>query len=143
MTSGVSGKSISADTLDELLSVARSAAAAAYAPYSSFRVGAAVLVDGEVFTGCNIENASYGLTICAERSAIFNAVSKGHRKLEAIAVACIDAAPDASHSSRMPCGACRQVMAEFGDDGTPVVVDGVGQTSLARLLPEPFDLKLG
>lgn len=143
MTSGVSGKSISADTLDELLSAARSAAAAAYAPYSSFRVGAAVLVDGEVFTGCNIENASYGLTICAERSAIFNAVSKGHRKLEAIAVACIDAAPDASHSSRMPCGACRQVMAEFGDDGTPVVVDGVGQTSLARLLPEPFDLKLG
>jgi len=69
------------------------------------------------------------LTICAERSAIFNAVSKGHRKLEAVAVACIDAAPDASHSSRMPCGACRQVMAEFGDDGTPVVVDGVGQTS--------------
>jgi len=138
----VSGKSISADTLEELLSAARSAAAAAYAPYSSFRVGAAVLVDGEVFTGCNIENASYGLTICAERSAIFNAVSKGHRKLEAVAVACIDAAPDASHSSRMPCGACRQVMAEFGDDGTPVVVDGVGQTSLARLLPEPFDLKL-
>ena len=95
MTSGVSGKSISADTLEELLSAARSAAAAAYAPYSSFRVGAAVLVDGEVFTGCNIENASYGLTICAERSAIFNAVSKGHRKLEAVAVACIDAAPDA------------------------------------------------
>ena|SRR5258705_13885315 len=141
MTSRLEDKTVSADTLERLLLAARSAAQTAYAPYSRFRVGAAVLANGEIFTGCNIENASYGLTICAERSAIFKAVTDGHRKLEAIAVACVDAAPDASHSSRMPCGACRQVMAEFGDQNVPVVVDGVGQTSLARLLPAPFELK--
>jgi cytidine deaminase len=141
MTSGRPAKAVSANALEQLLQAARAAAEAAYAPYSQFRVGAAALVDGEVFTGSNIENASYGLTICAERTAIFKAVTGGHRKLEAVAVACVDAAPDAPHASRMPCGACRQVMAEFGDPDVPVVIDGVGQISLARLLPAPFELK--
>lgn len=141
MTSNDQGTPADADRLSELLERARVAAEAAYAPYSRFRVGAAVLAGGEIFTGSNIENASYGLTICAERTAIFNAVTKGHRKIEAIAVACVDAASDASPSSRMPCGACRQVMAEFAPPGTPVVVDGVGRTSVGELLPAPFDLK--
>ena len=141
MTPGPATKQISAHTLDQLLRTAQSAAQTAYARYSGFRVGAAVLADGEVFTGFNIENASYGLTVCAERTAIFNAVTKGHRKIEAIAVSCIDAAPDAQPSLRMPCGACRQVMAEFGRQDLPVVVDGVGQTSLGELLPEPFRLE--
>jgi cytidine deaminase len=141
MTSGQGKNAIAADKLDRLLKTARSAAESAYAPYSGFRVGAAVLADDEIFPGINIENASYGLTVCAERSAIFNAVAKGHRKIEAIAVACIDAGPDASLSSRMPCGACRQVMAEFGARDTPVIIDGVGQTSIGALLPEPFGLQ--
>ncbi|HUN82665.1 MAG TPA: cytidine deaminase [Phycisphaerae bacterium] len=140
MTSGVEIMEPATGTLERLLEAARSAAAEAYAPYSRFRVGAAVLAGGEIFTGSNIENASYGLTICAERTAIFNAVTKGHRKIEAIAVSCVDAGPDASHASRMPCGACRQVIAEFGHPETPVFVDGVGRTCLAQLLPEPFDL---
>lgn len=141
MTSRDQGTAVDTDGLSELLKRARVAAETAYAPYSQFRVGAAVLAGGEIFTGSNIENASYGLTICAERTAIFNAVTKGHRKIEAIAVACIDAASDASPSSRMPCGACRQVMAEFASSGAPVVVDGVGLTSVGELLPQPFDLK--
>lgn len=141
MTSHDRGPAIDATGLDELLGRARAAAEAAYAPYSRFRVGAAVRAGGQVFTGCNIENASYGLTICAERAAIFNAVTKGHRSIEAIAVSCIDATSDASPSSRMPCGACRQVMAEFASAGTPVAVDGIGLTSVGQLLPKPFDLK--
>ncbi|WP_246791469.1 cytidine deaminase [Bradyrhizobium commune] len=141
MTSENQGTKVAADTLDQLLKKARSAAETAYAPYSRFRVGAAVLADGEIFTGFNVENASYGLTVCAERTAIFNAVTKGHRRIDAVAVACIDAAPDAEPSSRMPCGACRQVIAEFASPDTTVIVDGVGQTSLGRLLPEPFTLK--
>jgi cytidine deaminase len=141
MTSRRADETVSADTLDRLLQAARAAAEKAYAPYSRFRVGAAVMADGEIFTGSNIENASYGLTICAERTAIFKAVTGGHRKLDAIVVTCADAPPDASQASRMPCGACRQVMAEFGDPNIPVLIDGVGQTSLAKLLPTPFELK--
>lgn len=141
MTPRDQGTAVDTDGLGKLLKRARAAAETAYAPYSRFRVGAAVLAGGEIFTGSNIENASYGLTICAERAAIFNAVTTGHRKIEAIAVSCIDAASDASPSSRMPCGACRQVMAEFASSGTPVVVDGVGPTTVGELLPAPFDLK--
>jgi cytidine deaminase len=141
VTSEEQGTKVAADILDQLVRKARSAAETAYAPYSRFRVGAAVMADGEIFTGVNIENASYGLTVCAERTAIFNAVTKGHRRIDAIAVACIDAASDAQPSLRMPCGACRQVIAEFARPGTPVVIDGVGQTSLGKLLPEAFTLK--
>jgi cytidine deaminase len=128
-------------TPEALLAAARSAAAQAYAPYSDFRVGAAVLIGDDTFTGCNIENASYGLTVCAERVAIFKAVSGGHRRIEALAVACIDAPAGAPPETCMPCGACRQVIAEFADPDTPIYVDGVGVYRAGDLLPHPFRLR--
>lgn len=110
----------------------------AHCPYSNFHVGAAVWAGGRLFTGCNVENASYGLTICAERVAIFSAVAAGQRRLEAIAVTCPDAPSDVPLEGRMPCGACRQVMAEFGNSDLLVLIDGVGEMRLADLLPHPF-----
>ena len=131
---------LSAAQREALLDAARAAADRAYAPYSRFRVGAAVLAGGQVFRGANVENASHGLAMCAERVAIFSAVAAGHREIEAIAVTCPDAPADASPGTRMPCGSCRQVMAEFGRPGMPVLIDGVGERSLAELLPGPFTL---
>ncbi|HOW27979.1 MAG TPA: cytidine deaminase [Elusimicrobiota bacterium] len=97
------------DVQDKLLKEAARAREKAYAPYSKFLVGAAVLMDsGKIYTGCNVENASYGLTCCAERTAIFKAVSEGEKKIKAIAIV-LDA-PDYG----APCGACRQVIYEFG-----------------------------
>ncbi len=127
-------------TATDLLARARQAATAAHAPYSQFRVGAAVRAGGAVYTGCNVENASYGLAICAERVAIFAAIAAGAKRIEAIAVACVDAAPDAAPGSLMPCGACRQVMAEFGAADLPVHVDRAGTFTLAQLLPQAFAL---
>jgi cytidine deaminase len=128
------------DDADTLLGLAREAALKAYAPYSNFRVGAAVRAGGAVFVGCNVENASYGLAICAERNAIFQAVAAGHTRIEAVAVSCIDAAVGAGARSLMPCGACRQVMVEFGAAAMPVHIDGVGTLSLDDLLPRAFAL---
>jgi cytidine deaminase len=125
---------------DDLLAQARAAAARAYAPYSRFRVGAAVRAGNQVHTGCNIENASYGLAICAERVAIFAAVAAGARRIVAVAVACVDAGAEAAMHERMPCGACRQVMAEFGDPDLGVHVDGAGSFRLDELLPQAFTL---
>ena len=125
---------------EALLAAARAAAGQAYAPYSKFRVGAAVLAGGRVFAGCNVENASFGLTICAERNAIFAAVASGARRIEAIALACVDASAAASAGSLMPCGACRQVMAEFADGALPVTIAGVGTMALDALLPNAFRL---
>ena len=121
---------------DELVAAARAVQRNAYAVASRFRVGAAVLAeDGRVFAGCNVENASYGLTICAERAAVFAAVGAGVRLLRAVAVV-----TDLAEPAR-PCGACRQVLAEFGP-AMAVVMAGLGDkrvsTSLDRLLPEPF-----
>ena len=100
---------MTAKTLTRLLAAARAARGQAYAPYSKFRVGAALLTaDGKIVTGCNVENASYGLTICAERVAVTKAISDGHRKFQALAIAAPSPLPT-------PCGACRQVLAEFGD----------------------------
>lgn len=108
----------------------------AYAPASRFRVGAAVLTaDGRVFSGCNVENASYGLSICAERAAVCAAVAAGARELRAVAVA------TGLDEPARPCGACRQVLAEFGRDLHVLLVGNRGarrETTLARLLPEPF-----
>ena len=107
----------------------------AYTPYSKFKVGAAVLtVSGKIYAGCNVENASYGLTICAERSAIFKAVSEGENRLTAL-VLCLE-------GGGSPCGACRQVIHEFGP-GIPILTNDpngkvVSQTTLDRLLPEAF-----
>jgi len=100
---------VTAKTLTQLLAAARTARRQAYAPYSKFQVGAALLTaNGKIVTGCNVENASYGLTICAERVAITKAISEGHRKFQALAIAAPSPLPT-------PCGACRQVLAEFGD----------------------------
>ncbi len=127
-----------------LLDAAIGAAGRAYVPYSKFRVGAAVRAGGRVFTGCNVENASYGLTMCAERTAIFAAIAAGARRIEAIALACVDAGVDAGAAaggaSLMPCGACRQVMAEFADGALPVTIAGVGTVTLDTLLPNAFRL---
>ena len=101
----------------QLLEIASKAAKYAYAPYSSFKVGAALLTDGGlVFTGCNIENASYGLCNCAERTAIFKAVSEAKTSLKKIAVAVEDI-----NETVYPCGACLQVMAEFMYDGSVII----------------------
>lgn len=124
-----------------LLELAREAALGAYAPYSHFPVGAAVETDKGIFVGCNIENASFGLTVCAERVALWKAVSEGAKRIERMAVSCIEAQQDAPLESRMPCGACRQVMAEFLVPEAEIEIDGVGTLSLAELLPKPFVLK--
>jgi cytidine deaminase len=125
----------------ELLALAREAAARAHCPYSRFRVGSVAVADGLHFVGCNVENASYGLTVCAERVAIFAAVAAGHPAITRLAVACIDAADDDGPSGRMPCGACRQVMAELMAPDAVVDVDGVGRFTLAELLPRPFAVR--
>ena len=123
---------------EDLLLLARKAATRAHCPYSNFHVGAAVrCADGSVIDGCNVENASYGLSICAERVALFTAVSQGKRPLE-LAVSCVDAQTDVSPGSRMPCGACRQVMQELLPSNAQVSIDGIGSLSLDQLLPKPF-----
>ena len=125
---------------ESLLAQARQAAKRAHCPYSNFHVGAAVLCeDGSVIDGCNVENASYGLSICGERVALFTAISLGKRPI-ALAVSCIDAQTNASPSSRMPCGACRQVMQELLPSDAHVSIDGVGTMQLDQLLPAPFQL---
>ena len=121
----------------QLIAMATQARERAYAPYSGFRVGAVVLTaDGSVFCGCNIENASYGLTICAERVAIFAAVSSGRTDILALAVVA-DAEPPVA-----PCGACRQVLAEFAAEARVVAANPGGAVrswALRELLPEaPF-----
>lgn len=120
---------------EELFSAAQAARANAYAPYSKFTVGAAVeTADGAIVAACNVENASYGLSICAERAAIVSAVSQGHREFRAIAVA----GPDGAMTS--PCGACRQFLAEF-DPAMPVYFtspSGETRTTLDELLPHSF-----
>jgi cytidine deaminase len=121
--------------LNELYQTARNAAAASYSPYSKFRVGAALLCDdGTVVTGANIENRSFGLTICAERSAIVTAASSGRRGYRALAIC----TPDAEYPVS-PCGACRQVISEFASPEMPVVFgngESIGvRTSVKELLP--------
>jgi cytidine deaminase len=125
---------------DALIAVARKAALAAYSPYSKFRVGAAALFENsaKIYTGCNVENASFGLTICAERVAICKAASENLRQLVKIAIAVVDE-HGMPKKSFMPCGACLQFMQEFATNSSPVVViDGVGSYVLKDLLPRPF-----
>jgi cytidine deaminase len=125
---------------EALLAAAREAADRAHCPYSKFHVGAAVrCTDGTVVSGCNVENASYGLTICAERVALFNCVTQGLQPLE-LAVSCVDAQQDAALASRMPCGACRQVMQELLPNGAIVHIDGIGERRIEQLLPDGFGL---
>jgi cytidine deaminase len=121
---------------DDLARLARAARRNAHAPYSRFKVGAAVAAGGRTFAGANVENASYGLTLCAERVAVGSAVASGARRLEAIAIASGTAEPTP------PCGACLQTLAEFGGPGLPVVLLGargrVVETTLGELLPRAF-----
>ena len=121
-----------------LAASARSAAASAYCPYSRFRVGAAVLTGrGEIFAGCNVENASYGLTICAERNAVFQAVARSQDSLTISAI--VIYTPTSEPTA--PCGACRQVINEFGPDAVVIsICDGTGtiETRLGGLLPRAF-----
>ncbi len=130
-------------TAEELVSRAREAASHTYSPYSRFPVGAALLcADGTIVTGANVENRSYGLAICAERSAVVAAVSSGRTEFRAIAVACPGSAVPVS-----PCGACRQVLSEFCLPSTPVYLAGAGgevaATTIGDLLPRDglHDLK--
>lgn len=123
----------------ELIAAAKRARANAYARYSNFAVGAAALsADGEITVGCNVENASFGLTVCAERVAIFAAIANGHRRVAKLAVSVSDLA--VAPSERMPCGACLQVMAEFMDPGGEIIVEQVGKFKLQELLSRPFRL---
>lgn len=123
--------------MDELIKKAKKAMAAAYSPYSHFKVGAAVLAkSGKIYTGCNVENCSYGLTICAERVAIFNAISAGERGFDVIAIV------TDSVALTPPCGACRQVIWEFSKDIVILLTNLQSKqktVKISDLLPTPFD----
>lgn len=119
---------------EKLIEKALEAMNYAYAPYSKFKVGAALVTDGVVYTGCNIENSSYGATICAERCAISKAVSEGHRKIEKIAIV------SSSGDFTPPCGICRQVMEEFMTEGRIILSNGneIKEYTVRELLPAGF-----
>ena len=121
----------------KLMSLAQKASKNSYSPYSKFKVGCAVLCsNGEIYTGTNVENASYGLSICAERTAIFSAVSNGNTKIEAVAVY-------TPHKNVTPCGACRQVISEFSKNADIIYNSktGIKITNIKNLLPDSFCLK--
>ncbi len=130
-------------TPQELIHLAKNAMTLSYSPYSGYQVGAALLcADGTVFTGCNIENAAYSPTVCAERTAFFKAVSEGHQEFTAMAICggkggCIE-------SIFPPCGVCRQVMTEFCKEDFTLYLAGKGDTyetcTLAEILPKSFSL---
>ena len=137
---GVDG--VLSEALEDLMGTAREAAARSYSPYSGFKVGAGLkLSNGEVVLGTNVENVSYGLTICAERSALVEAVSRFGPKIRVIAVAIANLNAAASP----PCGACRQVLAEFIEPEAPVAfpaADGVRVMRFSELMPLAFEMKL-
>ena len=123
-----------------LLEKAREGLSRAYAPYSGLRVSAAALTrNGQVYPGVNVENASYGLTVCAERAAIFTAVAQEGPEMRLKALAVVSDAPGACP----PCGACRQVICEFGPDAVVIFrgPDGLEEVPIARLLPKAFSLR--
>lgn len=118
-----------------LTAAALEVAEKAYAPYSKFRVGAAALGDHEIYLGVNVENASYGLTLCAERAALSAAISAGEKNIRAIAIACLDAS---TKTTMMPCGACRQWIFEIAPEAE-ILIAGLDKSyRIAELLPEPF-----
>jgi cytidine deaminase len=122
---------------EKLIEAAIKAKEKAYAPYSDFRVGAALLADGKIFTGFNIENASYSLTVCAERVAAINAFVDGSKNFKKIAIA------SDGENFILPCGACLQFLADFSKDMEVILVNNKGEskvTTLKELLPSPFSL---
>jgi cytidine deaminase len=129
-----------ADERSRLLDAARAARLHAHAPFSNLKVGAALETDdGQIVTGCNVENATYGLTVCAERVAVFKAISEGHRRFRRVAIVADTRTPTP------PCGACRQILWEFCGD-LEVILGNLehetGLHQLAELLPLPFDARL-
>ncbi len=124
-------------SVEKLLAAARECRERAFAPYSGFKVGAAVETeDGTIFAGCNVESASYGLTMCAERVAIFTAVAAGRKRIQRISVVA------ESDELTAPCGACRQVIWEFGGDIPVLIVNTNGESverQMSELLPMAFD----
>ncbi len=131
---------VSIDSM-QLLRAAEEAATRAHAPYSKFKVGAAALApDGTILAGCNVENVSYGLTNCAERTAIFTGIAGGYRSFQAMAIVC------QAEAAVSPCGACRQVLAEFCGPDTPIYIAAAGRLGdyetfrLGDLLPKAFEL---
>ena len=125
---------------EALLALARTAALRAHAPYSHFRVGSALVAGGKIYVGVNIEISSYGLTLCAERSALASALSDGAGPITQIAVACVDTPPDAPLQQRTPCGACRQWIADLAPHAV-IFIDGVDRDfHLSDLLPHAFSL---
>ena len=126
--------------VEKLIAAARAVRLNAHAHYSNFLVGAALETDeGDIVTGCNIENATYGLTVCAERVAIWKAISEGYRAFKRIVIVADTEAPTP------PCGACRQILWEFGGDLEVILADLVevrGVFPLSKLLPHPFDGRL-
>jgi cytidine deaminase len=127
------------NTKDELVKAATEVRERAYAPYSNFKVGAAVRTkDGKIYTGCNVESASYGLTVCAERVAIWKAVSEGEKEFEQVAVVAD------TEELTPPCGVCRQIIWEFGGDIPITFANLKGNTEtvkMSELLPRAFDTK--
>ena len=121
---------------NELIKTAKMASKFAYAPYSKFRVGAALLTkSGRIFTGCNVENASYGLSVCAERIAVFKAISEGEKQFDAITIY------TNTKEFTLPCGACLQVLNEFSKNLIVITINRAGKSKnyrLAELLPHPF-----
>lgn len=125
---------------EELLALARETALRAHCPYSHFRVGAALIAGGKLYTGVNIEISSYGLTLCAERSALAAAISASAGPITQVAVACIDTPADAPLAARTPCGACRQWLADLAPHAT-IYIDGSAQDfTITDLLPYAFGL---
>ncbi len=128
-------------SINELVEASKEAREHAYARYSGFKVGAAVRgANGRIYTGCNVENASYGLTICAERNAVARMACDGERVIEAVAISCSEGRP------APPCGACRQVLAEFAPKDVPLHIylvsdEGVETHTLDDLLPNAFRLE--
>jgi cytidine deaminase len=124
--------------MDHLIKAAREVRERAHAPYSGFKVGAAIEDEkGRVFTGCNVENASYGLSVCAERSAVLKAISEGAAKLKRVAVVAD------TDVLTPPCGACRQILWEFCDDAELILANLAGKQeilSIKQIFPRPFDL---
>ena len=125
---------------DELLRQARQAALRAHCPYSHFRVGAVVVAGNQLFAGVNIEISSYGLTLCAERSALAAAVTAGAGPVAQVAVACIDVPAGSPLNERTPCGACRQWLADLASQATIYIDGAAGEFTAADLLPHAFGL---
>jgi cytidine deaminase len=129
-----------ANQVEKLIAAARAVRLNAHARFSNFLVGAALETDeGDIVTGCNVENATYGLTVCAERVAVWKAISEGYREFKRIVIVADTEAPTP------PCGACRQILWEFGGDLEVILADLVevkGVFALGKLLPHPFDARL-